>query len=198
MDVVGVERGKDRMCRSVQRLAVVGIPVVLLVTACELQEDAERGSFQRNRDEAPLTPPPSRPFPSSCDAFDDQGALGCTYSGLTARERQVIRDEISWAAIWDQAMSRHSEPPALPPVDFSREMVLFAAMGGRPSGGFTIVVEDVAYQGGRLDVTIAESSPGRFCVVTTALTQPFTAVRVARTEGEVNFVERQVTDECAH
>jgi hypothetical protein len=117
-------------------------------------------------------------------------------SGITTHERRVIRDAVTWDAVWNQAMSRGSDPPELPLVDFNGEMVVLAAMGEQSSGGFAIVIDSVAEQDDGLEVTVVEVSPGCFCAVTTALTQPFTAVRVPRNDGEVRFVEHQLTIDC--
>jgi hypothetical protein len=185
---------------SVQTMLLAALPFVLLVTACGPRGgQGEPGPPTDGiRDEAPLPAEGNiTPSPPSCYAFDALGTLACTYSGMIARERQVIGNEASWAVVWDQAMSPLSPRPEVPQVDFSREMVVLAAMGEQTSGGFAIGVKNVAQEGDTLEVTIMETSPGPSCGVTSALTQPFTAVRVARAEREVRFVEQQLTIDCA-
>lgn len=112
------------------------------------------------------------------------------YSGLTQRERMVVRTEEEWARLWERITQRVSPPIPRPSVDFSREMVLVVAMGERPTGGYTIVVEGIVQADRHLHAMIRESSPDG-CGVTGALTQPIDVVRVPRRDGGVSFIERE-------
>src|SRR5688500_5722691 len=64
-------------------------------------------------------------------------------NGVTTARRSVIQDVATWSALWAQIVSTHSPKPPVPAVDFSREMVLFAAMGTRNSGGFVMSIDSV-------------------------------------------------------
>lgn len=118
------------------------------------------------------------------------------YSGLRERERLVIRRPGEWGAAWQRITAASFPARPLPPVDFSRELVVLAAMGERPTGGYSITIDGVFEARGRLYVQVRETSPGRNCIVTEALTQPIDAVRVPRHDGTVAFVERAETRSC--
>jgi hypothetical protein len=75
-------------------------------------------------------------------------------------------------------------------------MVLIAAMGRRPTGGYGIVIESVHRADGKLFARVEAHSPGPTCFVTQALTAPVTAVRVARSDEPVEFLERSSVTEC--
>ncbi len=117
-------------------------------------------------------------------------------SGLSERERAVVRTEEEWIAFWERLRGSLAPEPAPPSVDFQEHMVIVAAMGSRPSGGFSIQVEGIHEDDGALHVVIHEQSPGRTCFVTAAITSPVVAVRVPRTDREVIFHERESVREC--
>ena len=110
-------------------------------------------------------------------------------SGLAAARREVVRDTGSWARLWAEIHKDRSPAPPLPAVDFGREMLVAAALGTRPSGGFSVAVQKVVVRGDRLDVVVLESCPARDAMVTMALTQPVHVVRVARLAGTPAFHE---------
>lgn len=106
--------------------------------------------------------------------------------------RQAIRGPDAWAEAWRQ-LDREGRAPD---VDFADHMVILAATGTRPSGGYGIGVDSVYRHDGSLIVKVREVSPGDSCVVTMALTHPATAVLVPRIEGSVEFVEEETVAEC--
>jgi hypothetical protein len=115
--------------------------------------------------------------------------LSESHSGLAAGRREVVRDTASWARLWAEIHKDRSPAPPPPAVDFSREMLVAAALGSRPSGGFSVAVTSVVAHGGQLDVSVLESCPARDAMVTMALTQPVHVVRVARLAGTPAFHE---------
>jgi hypothetical protein len=118
------------------------------------------------------------------------------FSGMTARERLVIRDGAEWPATWSRMHAGQNPQPALVQPDFNSEMALIAAMGEKPSGGFDIVIDSVvAHEKGAI-VYVTERTPGPSCMTTGALSQPVHAVRAPKTEGAVWWRERSVVDNC--
>lgn len=120
-----------------------------------------------------------------------------SYSGIDDRRRQVIREPGTWADVWQQLHEGRSPVPERPAVDFHDSMVILAAMGSRPTGGYGIAVESVLRDGATVYVVVVEASPGDSCVVTHAFTRPASAVRLPRVRGEVHFVEKETVHECS-
>jgi hypothetical protein len=116
-------------------------------------------------------------------------------SGFLQRERRVIRTGTDWQAAW-QTLVKNSEPkPAAPAVDFTRDMVVLAAMGTRSSGGYSIQLR--AFESSlAVFAEVVETSPGPTCMVTAALTQPVTLLLVPARAGDVKFIERSETRSC--
>ena len=117
-------------------------------------------------------------------------------SGVGEPARLVIRDEPLWRATWAAIWSPVEPQPAVPAVDFAREMVVVAARGGRPSGGYGIVVDSATLHGATLVVHVRATSPGPRCSVTGALTAPVDAARLPRHDGPVEFRERAEVTRC--
>jgi len=112
-----------------------------------------------------------------------------TASGLGERLREVIRDQATWAAIWGRIHEPVAPQPPLPPVDFSRHMLIVAAAGTRPSGGFGITVRSVALRDGKVEVSVVESCPAPGAMVITVLTQPVEVVRLDRRAESAFFLD---------
>ena len=99
--------------------------------------------------------------------------------------------------VWIRIHARQSPVPPLPIVDFTKEMVLFAALGTRPSGGFSILIDGATEAGdGALSVVVRSVAPGPKRGVTAALTEPVDLARLARRDTPVHFVERTETSDC--
>ena len=99
-------------------------------------------------------------------------------SGLNEPLREVVRDEARWARLWEQVYAGVTPRPPRPPVDFSRQMLIAVAAGTRPTGGFDVAVRAVTARGNALEVEVFESCPPPGAMVSTALTQPVTVVRL--------------------
>lgn len=122
--------------------------------------------------------------------------LSFTYnSGLTRAQRLVVRDEATWRELWASIWRGGSVPP-LPPVDFTREMLIVAALGQQPTGGHGIFVDGASAAAGGLAVRIRTVSPGPQCATSAALTEPVDIARLPRHDGPVTFEERAETQEC--
>jgi PrcB C-terminal len=144
---------------------------------------------------APGTQPNS---PSDALTHDDPGTviLASAYSGYGEAERIVIRDPAAWDHAWATAWANHSPVPPLPPVDFDTEMVVLAALGSRPSGGYTIEIERVTSEAAGAAVRVLATSPAADCFVTQALTQPVIMLRTAAIRGAIRFHDRAEVRPC--
>jgi len=118
-------------------------------------------------------------------------------SGIFASERILIRDVESWRATWAEIFQGHSSAPELPQVNFAQEMVVVAALGSRPTGGFGILIDGANEAGsdGTL-IRVRTIAPGPRCGTTQAFTAPVDLARLARREGEVRFVDRAEVHTC--
>ena len=72
-----------------------------------------------------LTRVSTNPYPLTC----------C--SGIGQSERLVVRDNATWQTVWTSIWRGMMPTPALPNVDFTKEMVIIAARGTRSTGGYS-------------------------------------------------------------
>ena len=120
-----------------------------------------------------------------------------TYSsGLTQPQQLVVRDAAQWKQVWDAIWRGHSPQPALPDIDFGREMVVVVARGARPTGGYSIFVDSATARADGIDLQFRSVSPAPGCGVTQALTQPVDIARIPRRNGRVIFTERREVLDC--
>lgn len=120
-----------------------------------------------------------------------------TFSGLSDSTRLVVRDSSAWRQLWI-ALNRPFVPaPPLPPIDFAREMIIVAALGARPTGGYDIVIESAVRDSGGVEVDVRRSTPAAGCPVSAVVTQPVDLVRVPVAPELPNFRERTVITPCS-
>lgn len=110
-------------------------------------------------------------------------------SGIVEPRQVVIKDEVEWQRLWGEHQPPGQPARSLPGVDFTKEMVIFVAIGQRFSGGFTIEIEKVETSRGRLTIFVREAVPPSGAMVTQALTAPFEIVAIPRSSSPPQFVE---------
>jgi hypothetical protein len=108
---------------------------------------------------------------------------------------QVVHDQATWQSLWARMNANHIPAPAVPAVDFSAEMVVVAATGGKPSGGFSVSIESASERSGTVTVEVTMTSPGPNCIRTGILTSPVAIAKLPMRPGTVNFnVTRRMTN----
>ena len=117
-------------------------------------------------------------------------------SGITEPARLVVNSQTEWALVWRRMWQSHNPVPPAPVVDLSSETVLVTTMGGRPTGGYSIRVEEAAVVSGDLVIRVVETSPGRACVTTQAFTAPVDVVKVPRTGHSIRFETVKKVHDC--
>ena len=103
-------------------------------------------------------------------------------SGVDRPRQLVARSRREWEAlVGDYRGSRENKQGALAlHVDWSKEMLLAAFMGQKPTGGYSVTITSVRSVGGHLFVTVAESVPSRDVMTAQVLTTPFDIVAVKK------------------
>jgi hypothetical protein len=140
---------------------------------------------------------PDLPSDAVAVQFANLDEISSVIGGPAAPARTVIRDEQAWLDFWYAMKSMIVPAPEPPTIDFSQEMVVVAAMGRHPTGGFEISIEGVYESGGELFVDVLERSPGWDCITAQVITAPVTGVRVPARPGAVQFMERQSSESCS-
>jgi hypothetical protein len=79
--------------------------------------------------------------------------LGPVWASGAEEEATIVRDEATFAAIWEETFPGSSGPP---PVDFESDMVVAVFLGMRPDGSFSFRFEAIEDEGTRLLVRFQE------------------------------------------
>jgi hypothetical protein len=117
-------------------------------------------------------------------------------SGLRQSTRIIVRDDATWQSLWSTIWIGASPVPAAPAIDFSREMLVVAALGSRSTGGFGILVDSAARASDGITVWIRTIAPGPSCGTTQAFTQPVDLARLPRIDAVVRFTDTPVVTDC--
>ena len=105
-------------------------------------------------------------------------------SNIESPAQVLARTEAEWTALW----RRHASGAAVPPVDFTREMVVGVFMGSRPNAGFSITIVTSMEVKGVLVVRYRETIPSRDAVTAQILTFPYHLVAIPKaTVTDVKF-----------
>ena len=116
--------------------------------------------------------------------------------GMSQRGRLVIRDRAEFNELWNQITSMTSNKPPLPEVDFSREMLLVAAMGQHLSSVYDIVIDGACEVGDQLEVFVRITKFPPCGVSVGVFPEPLDIVRLPKTDRAVVFRETEVTVDC--
>ena len=112
------------------------------------------------------------------------GRAFARHPGARKRGFHVIRTRAEWTALWPA-------PLAAPAVDFSREMILVAFAGEKPTAGHALMLDRITREGDTLHVALEERLPAPGCPLPAGPTHPALLRAVPRHLGEVRFVVRQ-------
>jgi hypothetical protein len=144
----------------------------------------------------PVTAQPPVPERLTVSRLRPQPGAFDTNSGLGDSTRLVVHDTSSWRALWQRINAPFFPQPALPSVDFDREMIVVAALGAKPTGGYDIMIEGAAEDSATVEISVLQSSPGTGCALTAARTQPVDLARIPARRKPVRFRERRVVVPC--
>ena len=111
------------------------------------------------------------------------------------RSRLAIRNRDEFSRFWEQLLGTSSHRPPPPEVDFSREMIVVAAMGQQPSSGYQIVIDGACEVNNRLEVFVRSMNLAK-CggLQLGVVTAPVHIVRLPQTQLPVVFQETEVSD----
>ena len=125
-----------------------------------------------------------------------QASLNAATDVFPSETTLTIRDQPSWQELWSQMTRNTSPAPPVPTVDFAKDMVLLAATGTRPTGGYAIAITDGTQSSSGITVNVTIRSPGASCIVTQALTSPVDIATTPRSEGNVAFNVKRAEQNC--
>ncbi len=112
-----------------------------------------------------------------------------TQSGVIESRQLVIQDNAGWEKLWGDHKSGIQPSQPLPEIDFSREMVIFVALGQQFTGGTSVEIDRVENSGRDLKILVRQRVPPDGSMVTQALTSPFDIVAVPKSNLPSKFIK---------
>jgi hypothetical protein len=137
-----------------------------------------------------------RAAPISVSRLRDGTGAFSAYAGVGDPMRAVIRDSVAWRRLWEQINRPFVPPPALPPIDFAREMIVVAALGVRPNAGYDVVIEGAQVDSAGIQISVRVATPASGCPTAAVMTQPIDLARVPVSDQRVRFRDRDVVVAC--
>lgn len=123
---------------------------------------------------------------------------GGQYGDIVEGTQDVLRDEEAYASFWERLHADQNSVPDRPEVDFGAQIVVAVVLGERPTGGYSVGIDEVLASESReeLEVRFTESVPGGECVATQVLTSPYVLATVETQSGNVTFNGTEETRSC--
>ena len=110
-----------------------------------------------------------------------------TYGGYTSSKFMVIETEKSLAEVFNLLNKSRSPELEIPVINFENESVIALFLGEKNSGGYAITIEQVLDKSNKVYVVYKVVSPGVGDMVTSAMTQPFSIIKIPKTNKEIVF-----------
>lgn len=123
-----------------------------------------------------------------------EGQQGSVVDGT----QDVLRDEQAYASFWKRLHADQDSVPDRPEVDFETQAVVAVVLGRRPTGGYSVDIDEVLTTESRnsTQVRFTENTPGDGCVVQQVLTSPYVLATI-KTPGEnVTFSGSEASYSC--
>lgn len=160
-----------------------------LMVACEGEEASPTPS---------PSPPQGRDASAGLPSMEFETIDLGQYSGIVGQRPQVftVDTQAEWEDFWSRHQADVMPTPPLPPVDFSRNMVVAVVDQEEPSGGYRLEITGIDEIEGGLHVLASKAVPGPGCLVTAAMTQPFHIVRTAKLDLEPRLQISEETYSC--
>lgn len=106
------------------------------------------------------------------------------YSDIEEPVKRAFRNEGEWKKWWAEQFA-NSDAKDAPKVDFSKETVIVAAMGTKPTSGFKIDCTAITRQGDLITAVFTTQKPGPDDMLLQVLTSPYVVIAVPLHAGEV-------------
>jgi hypothetical protein len=119
------------------------------------------------------------------------------FSGISQRRAEVIALQSRWVQVWDEINATRTPKPAIPSVDFEKELLILAAYGETGDACRDVQIEKVDRRNGALEVSILDKHRAASCPPCPPVVgRPVQVVSVARAATGVNYSWRVTTVPC--
>jgi len=117
-------------------------------------------------------------------------------SGYAQPATIVLRNAQDFASAWTLVYQIESQPPPMPSVDFTTQMVVGVAIGKRPNADTDVIITGASEANGAITFDATVTTAGSSCVVETIVTSPVDLAIVPATSGSVRANLTRTTHSC--
>ena len=110
-----------------------------------------------------------------------------TYGGYASSKFMVIENNNSLIEVFNLLNKSRSPDLEIPVINFEKESVIALFLGEKNSGGYAITIEQVLDKSNKVYVVYKVVSPGVGDMVTSVMTQPFSIIKIPKTNKEIVF-----------
>ena len=119
-----------------------------------------------------------------------------TFSAIDDKREVLINNNEQFQSLMNEIYKNLDQIPRTPVVDFTKNSVIAVFIGTRSNGGFMVAIDSITEGSNSISVNITENTPGINCVVTEAITKPFSIVKIPKTDKKPVFKTKQIVKDC--
>ena len=116
------------------------------------------------------------------------------YGNQSRRENRVATNKDELALLWKKTAQPASQ---MPKVNFSENQLIGVFYGSKNTGGYEIKIIEVDELDDGVEVIIKETVPGKECIVSQSMSQPFYVIQIQKTEKPIDFRTIESTNSCS-
>jgi hypothetical protein len=144
---------------------------------------------------------PKKTKPSAPKPVTFKQIANSTHSGFARPDMGIISTEKELREFWAKLYARFSPPPSCDTdlIDFSKETVVYVAVGERPNGCYSAKISSITRQAEKLTVSYDECVPDKGCICTQVITAPVDVVKIGKIEknsAQPEFIRNVVPVNC--
>ena len=109
---------------------------------------------------------------------------------------QVLRSAAAWSDFWHMLKAAAVPRPALPAVNFTKNIVVAAVDEPHATGGYSIAITGVQTTGTVVIVQALRRSPGPSCIVAQAQEQPYHIIEAPFFSGDATMILTETMVNC--
>jgi hypothetical protein len=122
--------------------------------------------------------------------------LNGTFCSVDEKREAVVNSNDELNKLMVDVYRNLDQVPKSPVVDFNKNTLIAVFIGARNTGGYMVDIDSVTEGSKNLTVNVTETKPGKSCVVTEAITKPFTIVKIPKTDKKPVFKYKEIVSEC--
>ncbi len=119
------------------------------------------------------------------------------YSGISDARQVLLTSSAQWEKLWAEIHKFERPQPEMLKVDFSNRWLIACFMGTKGSGGYQLEINRIQLQKNQLAIYTTHREPGKNCIATMALTQPYMVVSIEKQKVEkTEFYTSSLKEDC--